>query len=78
MNEKMCPLCGGAMVRGRAAIKKSRLAWLAWPFERDRLEFVADHAPGITEIVARQDTDYEAFKCVQCGALLLTQNKWGA
>ncbi len=78
MNEKKCALCGGNMVRGHAAIKKSWIAWLSWPFERDRLEFVADHAPGITEIVARQDMDYEAFKCVQCGALLLMQNKWGA
>lgn len=66
------------MVRGRAAIKKTWLAWLAWPFERDRLEFFADHAPGITEIIARQDTDYEAFKCVQCDVLLLTQHKWVA
>jgi hypothetical protein len=78
MSEKQCSLCGSDMARGRAAIKKSWIAWISWPFERDRLEFVADHAPGITESVARQDTDYEAFKCVQCGALLLTQNKWRA
>ena len=78
MSEKKCPLCNGAMARGRVAIKKSWLARLAWPFERDRLEFLADHASGTTEIVARQGTDYEACKCIQCGALLLTQNEWVA
>ena len=78
MNEKKCPLCESDMVRGRAAIKKSWIAWLSWPFERDRLEFISDRAAGITEIIARQDTDYEAFKCAQCGALLLTQNTWTA
>jgi len=78
MNEKKCSLYGGDMVRGHATIKKSWLAWLAWPFERDRLEFVSERAADITEIIVRQGTDCEAFKCVQCGALLLTQNKWSA
>jgi hypothetical protein len=76
MSEKKCSLCGGDIVRGHAAIKKSWIAWLSWPFEKDRLEFISDRAAGITETIIRQDTDYEAFKCVQCGALLLTQNTW--
>jgi hypothetical protein len=72
-----CPVCGGAMARGKSVIRKSTMAWLSWPWASDRLEFAADGAdPKEARTPMRQGSPSESFRCGHCGALLVTGKVW--
>jgi len=78
MDNKICSLCGKELTRGRVAIRKSLPAKLSWPWAGDRLFFKADRDVQKAETVIREGGSYEAFKCLSCGAVLLSGKKWVA
>ena len=73
MNIIACPLCQSEMKSGRAAIRKNIGAKLQWPFPSDRLFFMPDDGNPKSETVAREGRAYEAYKCKNCGAVLMPQ-----
>ena len=65
------------MVRGKAVVKRGYPFWLSrFPWVRDRLAFYPEDEDLRTETVLPENRRVEAYLCGQCGALLLTQNKW--
>lgn len=73
MNPIVCPLCKNEMKPGRVAIRKNIGAKMRWPFPSDRLFFMPDDGNPKSETVAREGRAYEAYKCENCGAVLLPQ-----
>lgn len=76
MEQTKCMQCGGQIQRGQAVISKSLFAWLRWPWASDRLDFASDGDDQNSETIIKQGSTFESFKCVQCGALLLTRKLW--
>ena len=74
MDKITCSICGSEMKHGRAAIRKHIGAKMRWPFPSDRLFFMPDNGNPKSETVVREGRTYEAFKCVECGAVLLPLN----
>jgi hypothetical protein len=73
-----CSLCGGDLLRGRAAVRKSVAAKLNWPFPSDRLFFKLDGDNQKSETILKEGVSYESFKCEQCGGVVLTGKRWVA
>jgi hypothetical protein len=76
MENILCSICGGNLVRGRAAVRKSIGAKLQWPFPSDRLFFKPDGVDQKSITILREGGSYEAFRCDGCGALVLTEKRW--
>jgi hypothetical protein len=76
MENKLCPICGCKLVRGRAAVRKSIGAKLQWPFPSDRLFYKPDGEDQKSVTILREGVSHEAFRCNECGAMLLTGERW--
>ena len=76
MDNKTCSQCGGQMVFGRAAIRKNLAAKLSWPWASDRLFFKLEGKDQKSVGVIREGRSYQAYRCQDCGALLLTGERW--
>ena len=76
MDSNLCSICGGKLVRGRAAVRKSVGAKLRWPFPSDRLFYKPDGDNQKSETILREGVSHEAFRCDECGAVLLTGKRW--
>ena len=75
MDRLTCTICGSDMKPGRAALRKNIPAKLSWPFPSDRLFFKPDGGEQKSETVIREGQVYQAFKCDQCNAVLLTNRR---
>ena len=76
MDNKLCSICGNVLDRGRVAIRKSLAAKLSWPWASDRLFYKMDGGDQSPETVIREGSSFEAFKCSDCGAVVVTKTKW--
>jgi len=76
MENKNCSECGGQMVYGRAAIRKNIAAKLSWPFASDRLFFKPQGEKQKSVGVLYEGKSYQAYRCENCGALLVTGERW--
>jgi hypothetical protein len=72
-----CSLCGGALVRGRAVVKRGYPFWLSRiPWIKIKLKFYPDDENMESQTVLWEDRRVISYQCSQCKALLLTQEKW--
>jgi hypothetical protein len=75
MDQFLCPICQSNMAPGRAAVRKNLPARLGWPFPSDRLFFKADGQDQKSATIVREGRSYVAYRCENCGALLIPQNR---
>jgi DNA-directed RNA polymerase subunit RPC12/RpoP len=76
MDKYTCALCGGTLITGRVAIRKSVGAKMRWPFPSDRVFFKSQESEQKSVTVLREGVSHQGFMCEQCGAVVVTKEKW--
>jgi len=78
MEKLTCSICGGNLLPGRVAVRKSIAAKLQWPFPSDRLFFKPQDETQKSETVLREGVSHRGYKCENCRAVLVTRERWNS
>ena len=78
MSMLTCSKCGGNLQPGRVAVRKSIAAKLQWPFPSDRLFYKPQDENLKSETILREGVSHIGFRCDDCGAVLITRERWNS
>jgi len=76
MEKYTCSICGGNLLPGRAAVRKSIVAKLQWPFPSDRLIYKGNGEGQKPVTILREGVSNIGYRCDECGVVLITMARY--